>query len=46
MPASVRARLGLTVTELLMSVAIVAVLSAIALHYGSETVARIRAIFE
>jgi len=37
---------GFTVTELLVSVAIVAILSAIALHYGSETVAHIRAIFE
>ena len=38
--------LGFSLTELVTSVAIVAILAAIALHYGAETVARIRAIFE
>jgi len=37
---------GFSLTELLTSVAIVVVLAAIALHYGAETLARIRAIFE
>ena len=38
--------LGFSLTELLTSIAIVAILAAIALHYGVETLARIRAMFE
>lgn len=46
-PLSARATdLGFSLTELLASIAIVATLAAIALYYGAETVARIRAIFE
>jgi prepilin-type N-terminal cleavage/methylation domain-containing protein len=38
--------LGFSLTELLTSITIVAILAAIALYYGAETLARIRAIFE
>lgn len=50
LPSSVKMRdhgtVGLTLTELLVCIAVVAILATLALQSGTETIARIAAIFE